>query len=243
MMVLAIIPARYQSTRLPGKPLADLCGKPLIQRVYENVKRCRHIDRVIVATDDKRIQSVVQEFGGEAQMTASDLPSGTDRVAAVAKAIDCDIVVNVQGDEPFLEPPVIDDAVRALTDNVQYQVSTIGKKNITTEEAKSPNTVKVITNKNNEAIYFSRHNIPYVRDNGAVKNPAMKHIGLYVFRKAFLMKFIKMAQTPLEQLEKLEQLRIIENCDTIYVAKTEKDSFGIDTPEDLNKARGWLQNE
>ncbi len=245
MKVLAVIPARYQSTRLPGKALADLAGKPLIQRVYENAQKCQRIDRIIVATDDERIQTVVKNFGGECRMTDSDLPSGTDRVAMVAKRIDCDIVVNIQGDEPFLDPGVIDKAIEALINNTDYKVSTVGKIGVTKEERQSPDTVKVITNNKSEAIYFSRYGIPYIRDNNinSSTDPSMKHIGLYVFRKDYLMEFITMAPGVLEQLEKLEQLRILENCEKIYVAETTKDCFGIDTPEDLKKAEGWLRNE
>jgi 3-deoxy-manno-octulosonate cytidylyltransferase (CMP-KDO synthetase) len=245
MKVLAVIPARYQSTRLPGKPLADLAGKPLIQRVYENTSKCRQIDRIVVATDDVRIQQAVQAFGGLCEMTDTNLPSGTDRVAAVAKDVDCDIVVNVQGDEPFLNPTVIDKAIEALINNPEYKVSTVGKNGITEEERQSPNTVKVIINKNSEGIYFSRYDIPYRRDphNNSIVDPSLKHIGLYVFRKDYLLKFIKMGQGILEQCEKLEQLRILENGEKIYVVKTNKDCFGIDTPEDLKKARKWLQHE
>ena len=245
MKVLAVIPARYESSRLPGKPLADLMGKTLIQRVYENAQKCNNIDRIIVATDDERIKTEVEKFGGECQMTDPNLPSGTDRVATVAKPIDCEIVVNIQGDEPFLDPSVIDEAVEALIQNPDYKVSTIGKVGITVEEIQSPDTVKVIINQKNEAIYFSRHGIPYIRDkhNNSLSNPSMKHIGLYVFRKDYLQKFTDMKPTVLEQLEKLEQLRIIENCEKIYIARTEKDCFGIDTPEDLNKAKRWLQDE
>ena len=245
MKVIAVIPARYQSTRLPGKPLAVMAGKPLIQRVYENAQKCQRIDRIIVATDDERIQNVVEKFGGECALTEPDLPSGTDRVATVAKRIDCDIVVNIQGDEPFLDPGVIDEAIEALINNPDYKVSTVGKIGVTEEEHQSPDTVKVITNNKSEAIYFSRYGIPFIRDphNNSVPNPSLKHIGLYVFRKTYLMDFIKMAPGILEQLEKLEQLRILENCEKIYVARTTTDCFGIDTPEDLKKAEGWLRNE
>ena len=245
MKVLAVIPARYESTRLPGKPLVDLFGKSLIKRVYENAQKCNNIDRIIVATDDERIMEEVVKFGGECQMTDPDLPSGTDRVAVVANDIDCEIVVNIQGDEPFLDPIVIDEAIEALINNPEYKVSTIGKLGLTEEEIESPNTVKVITNKKSEAIYFSRHGIPYIRDkkNNSITNPSLKHIGLYVFRKDFLKEYMKMEPTVLEQLEKLEQLRILENCEKIYIARTDKDCFGIDTLEDLTKARKWLQDE
>jgi len=154
-------------------------------------------------------------------------------------------VVNVQGDEPFLDFTVIEEAVNALIQNSAYQVSSVGKIGLTEEELQSSDTVKVITNIKSEAIYFSRHAIPYIRDkeNNFIINPSLKHIGLYVFRKDFLQKFTEMKPTVLEQLEKLEQLRIIENCEKIYIARTEKDCFGIDTPEDLTKAKRWLQDE
>ncbi len=245
MKVLAVIPARYESSRLPGKPLADLYGKSLIQRVYENAQKCNSIDRIIVATDDLRIQEEVEKFGGECQMTDPQLPSGTDRVAVVAQNIDCEIVVNIQGDEPFLDPSVIDEAVEALINNPDYNVSTIGKTGITIEELNSSDTVKVIINKKSEAIYFSRFGIPFIRDtyNDFENHPALKHIGLYVFRKNYLQQYTEMKPTVLEKLEKLEQLRILENCEKIYIAQTKKDCFGIDTPEDLIKARKWLKNE
>ncbi|MBN2281478.1 MAG: 3-deoxy-manno-octulosonate cytidylyltransferase [Candidatus Marinimicrobia bacterium] len=245
MKVLAVIPARYESSRLPGKPLADLGGKTLIQRVYENVRKCKKIDQIIVATDDDRIRKEVEKFGGTVRMTDPQLPSGTDRAATVARDLDCEIVVNIQGDEPFLSPEVIDQAIDALIQNPEYKVSTVGKIGLSEEEIQSPNTVKVITNKKSEALYFSRFGIPYVRDkeNNSWENPSMKHIGLYVFRKEYLMKFIEMEPGTLEKLEKLEQLRILENCEKIYIAKTHQDSFGIDTSEDLTKARRWLSHD
>ncbi len=245
MKVLGVIPARFASSRLPGKPLADLCGKPLIQRVYENALKCSEIDKLIVATDDERIVQCVNDFGGNSEMTPSELPSGTDRVAFVAKQYNYDIVVNIQGDEPFLESNVIGGAINTLVQNKNYNISTAAKVGLNEYELNSPNDVKVILNKYNEAIYFSRQNIPFIRDveNNNIKTPALKHIGLYVFRYSFLMEFIKMKPTTLEKLEKLEQLRIIENGHKIYVEKTYKDSFGIDTPEDLKKARGMIINE
>ena len=245
MKIVAVIPARYNSSRLPGKPLVDLCGKSLIRRVYENVNQCNYIDTIIVATDDNRIYQEVIGFDGKCQLTDPNLPSGTDRVATVVENIDCDIVVNVQGDEPFLDPEVIDKAIQALIDNPGYMVSSIGKVGMSQAEIGSPNTVKVIINKQNEAIYFSRYGIPYIRDiqNSKISSPALKHIGLYVFRKHYLLEFTKTESSVLEQLEKLEQLRIIENCEKIYIAKTYKNCFGIDTPEDLIKARKWLQDE
>ena len=245
MKVIAIIPARYYSTRLPGKPLADLCGKTLIQRVYENALKCSNIDDVIVATDDDRIMKNVLSFNGKCEMTPPELPSGTDRVAFVAKKYKSDIVVNIQGDEPFLDPEVIDLAVSALIENKNYKVSTVGKINIENNELNSTDVVKIILNKYNEAIYFSRQNIPFIRDiiDKNINSPALKHIGLYVFRYDFLIEFITMEQTTLEKLEKLEQLRIIENGYKIYVAQTHLNSLGIDTPEDLIEAKRIINHE
>ena len=242
MKVLGVIPARYKSTRLPGKPLRELKGKTLVQRVYENAAKCRLIDDLVVATDDDRIVDNVRSFGGIAIMTDPELPSGTDRTARVAEFRECDIVVNIQGDEPFLEPHLIDKCIESLIQNEQCKVSTLARTGITEDELNNKDVVKTLINKNNEAIYFSRQNIPWVRDGSTMisNHPALKHIGLYVFRKSFLMKFISIPVSDLEKLEKLEQLRIIENGYKIYVETTDKDSLGIDTPADLKEAEGML---
>ncbi len=244
MKVLGIIPARFAATRLPGKPLVVLKGKTLIQRVYENARNCRLIDRLVVATDDQRIVDHVNSFGGECQMTPPELPSGTDRCAYIAKDTDFDIVVNIQGDEPFLHSEVIDLAVQALIDDPTLPVGTAARINIIEEEMTDPNVVKVIVNNRDEAIYFSRANIPYVRDKSTpvTNHPALVHMGLYVYRADFLQKFTKLPVSVLESLEKLEQLRVLENGGRIKVVRTTRRSLGIDTPADVEQALKYLEN-
>lgn len=243
MNVLGVIPARYNSTRLPGKPLKTLKGESLIQRVYENALKNKLINELVVATDDNRILEHVESFNGKAILTPSDLPSGTDRAAYVAKSYDCDIVVNIQGDEPFLSHEIIDDCIRSLVDNDNLLVSTAARSGISEQELNDPDVVKVLLSRKNEAIYFSRQNIPYIRLNGKsiINHPAFVHIGLYIYRKDFLLRFIEMPVSKLEQLEQLEQLRILENGYKIKVIITDKYSFGIDTFEDLIKAEEILQ--
>jgi len=236
--VMGVIPARYAATRLPGKPLVDLRGKTLIQRVYENAKKSHKIGRLIVATDDQRIYNHVKSFGGECQMTPTELPSGTDRCAYIAQDSDADIVVNIQGDEPFLPNEIIDLAVQSLLDDSTLPVSTAARNNITNEELSDPNVVKVLVNNHDEAIYFSRADIPYIRDKSdpVTNHPALTHIGLYVYRADFMQKFTRLPVATLEKLEKLEQLRILENGYRIKVVRTTQKSLSIDTPADLENA-------
>ncbi|MBL7067224.1 MAG: 3-deoxy-manno-octulosonate cytidylyltransferase [Candidatus Marinimicrobia bacterium] len=243
MKAAGIIPARYQSARLPGKPLVRIDGKPLIQHVYENALKCNSLDSLIVATDDERILNVVQQFGGEAVMTPSGLSSGTDRCAFVARSMDVDIVVNIQGDEPFLDASTINQAVDLLKHNPEMQVVTAARAGIRNEELENPNIVKVLIDKHQNAMYFSRRNIPYIRSKGHLQShPALAHIGLYVFRKSYLLQFVNMPPSTLEQLEQLEQLRILENGDRIHVVLTNKLSMGIDTPEDVKQAERILKS-
>ncbi len=218
--IIAVIPARYSSTRFPGKALADIKGKPMIQWVYERTRRSKLIDRVIVATDDERILSAVKSFGGEAMMTSSHHDTGTDRIAEVAKALDCDIVVNVQGDEPLIQPEMIDEAIAPLVQDASIPMGTLCRKIEDREEAFDPNVVKVVFDKNSFALYFSRAPIPWDRDAWAGKSswkelslegPVYKHIGLYVYRRDFLLDYAHMPQTALEAAEKLEQLRALEH--------------------------------
>jgi len=243
MKVIGVIPARYGSTRFPGKPLKQLHHKPLIQHVYERAAQSKTIDQLIVATDDQRIITCVHSFGGKALLTPTELPSGTDRCAHVAQSRACDMVVNIQGDEPFLDPDLIDRCVAALQQHPDCPVATAARRQITPAELTNPNVVKVLVNRKNEALYFSRQNIPYIRDGKRVReaHPALKHIGLYVFRKVFLLDYVGLAITPLERLEKLEQLRILENGAKIFVVKTSLDSLGIDTPADLEQAERILE--
>lgn len=238
MKITAIIPARYNSSRLPGKPLKDICGKTMIQRVYEQVKKVSLVDKVIIATDDQRIFKEVKRFKGDVIMTSKGHKTGTDRLAEVAAKIDTDIVVNVQGDEPLIKPSVIKSAIDPLLMDDSLKMSTLKHLINGKEEINNPNVVKVITDKNKNAIYFSRSKIPYARN--SKKFNYYKHIGLYVYRSDFLLEFAEMKPTPLEIQESLEQLRVIENGYKIKVIETEYDSIGVDTEEDLDKVRNIL---
>jgi 3-deoxy-manno-octulosonate cytidylyltransferase (CMP-KDO synthetase) len=246
MRVTAIIPARYASTRFPGKPLADILGKPMIEWVYQRTNASSLIDRVIVATDDERIFDAVQAFGGEVQMTRPDHPTGTDRLAEVAQRIDTDIVVNVQGDEPLIDPRMIDLAVAPLVDDASVPMGTLMTPIGSVEEFLNPNVVKVVVDRLGFALYFSRAPIPHLRDQAqslagdfnAIR--AYKHIGLYGYRKGFLLDYPKMPATPLEDTEKLEQLRALEHGFRIRVVETELVSQGVDTPADLELVRSLL---
>lgn len=242
--IIAIIPARYGSTRFPGKALVDIKGKPMIQRVYERTSRSRLIHRVIVATDDDRIFAAVNAFGGEAAMTSLDHTTGTDRIAEVAKKIECGLVVNVQGDEPLIRPEMIDQAIEPLVNDPSIPMGTLCKRIEDREEAFDPNVVKVVFDKNGFALYFSRAPIPWDRDQWSGKaslkdlplvNALYKHIGLYVYRREFLLSYAQMPRTPLEAAEKLEQLRALEHGCLIKTVVTDYESFGVDIPDDLGK--------
>lgn len=243
MNITAIIPARYGSTRFPGKPLVDIHGKTMIERVYQRTAQSSLIDRVIVATDDERIAAVVTAFGGEVCMTSDQHETGTDRLAEVAATLTSDLIVNVQGDEPLIEPSMIDQAIGPLVDDATISMGTLMVAIDSVEEFLSPNAVKVVTDQRNTALYFSRSPIPCVRDYvdslhdnfSAVR--AFKHIGLYVYRREFLLKYPTLPVTPLESMEKLEQLRALEHGYKIHVAETARPSQGVDTPEDLEKVR------
>lgn len=240
MIIYGVIPARYNSTRLKGKPLEDINGKTMIQRVYEQAKKSRLLHRVVVATDDKRIFDAVKGFGGKAVMTSRKHKSGTDRIGEAVKGLKCDIVVNIQGDEPFIPPGNIDMAVRALLDERKVNVSTLAKRFDDEKEIKDSNKVKVVLDNNNFALYFSRSVIPFDRDSNKKRIKYYKHIGLYAFRKKYLLKFIGMKHSALEKTEKLEQLRILENGGKIKVVAVRKDSLSVDTNADLKRARAKL---
>lgn len=244
MEIVAIIPARFGAARLPGKPLLDLCGKPLIQHTYERASRARNVSRVIVATDDARISEAVRAFGGEVVMTSSEHPTGTDRIAEVARDLDCDYVVNVQGDEALIDPRMIEQVIEATTAREDAVMGTAARSIRALKRFRDPMVVKVVVSSRGFALYFSRSPIPFVRDASKeelaspdVLRHFLEHIGLYVYRRDFLLQFIRMPQSPLEKLEKLEQLRILENGYPIAVVQTEYFAFGIDTPEDLEEAR------
>lgn len=245
MTVIGVIPARYGSTRLPAKVLADLKGKPMVQRVYERAKRAQRLDRVIVATDDERIVTVVRSFGGEAVMTSPDISSGTDRVAAVAESVEGDIFVNIQGDEPLMAPEMIDEGVAVVANNPGVVVGTLIRMLDRSEDLTNPAVVKVVVDANGEALYFSRSPIPHLRDEPNIAAwpghaPYFKHIGLYVFRKDFLKIFTKLPASPLERTEKLEQLRILESGYRIRTAVTSYDSIPVDTAEDLKRVAALI---
>jgi 3-deoxy-manno-octulosonate cytidylyltransferase (CMP-KDO synthetase) len=231
-----IIPARYGSTRFPGKPLADLWGKPIIQHVWERAGRSRFADRVIVATDDERIASVARGFGAEVAMTRADHPSGTDRVAEVARALDSDIIANVQGDEPLIDPAVIDAAIAPLTEDSSIPMGTVCCPIEETAELANPNVVKVVLDRRGFALYFSRLPIPFVRDRRA-DTTRYRHLGLYVYRRDFLLSLAGLAPMPLEQAERLEQLRVLEHGHRIRVVIVDRASPGVDTPEDLERLK------
>jgi len=239
MKILGIIPARYASTRFPGKPLVDIAGKSMIQRVYEQAKKCAQLSEVIVATDDDRIFKHVHNFGGKAVMTSSTHQSGTDRCAEVAeKYPEYDVIINIQGDEPYIHPEQISKLIGCFNDT-DTQLATLIKKVSNEQELHNTNSPKVIINKNLEAIYFSRSPLPHIRGQ-EVKNwlqhfTYFKHIGIYGYRTDILKQITKLPVSPLEKAESLEQLRWVENGYKIKVAETEIETVAIDTPDDLKK--------
>ncbi|MBC7329570.1 3-deoxy-manno-octulosonate cytidylyltransferase [bacterium] len=237
MKIIGIIPARYSATRLPGKPLANICGKPLIQYVYEQAKKSKLLEDVLVATDDERILKAVEKFGGKAVMTSPSHPSGTDRCAEVARKIDCDFVINIQGDEPLIPPEVIDKVAEALRESDEVTPMTSAATLANNEERGNSNVVKVVTDRNGIALYFSRSPIPFYRNPIA---PTLRHIGIYGYRKDFLLKFVSLPQTPLERTESLEQLRALEHGFKIKIVLVDYSPVGVDTPEDLERVRKLL---
>ena len=240
MKVLCVIPARYASTRLPGKPLKDIAGKPMVCRVYDRAVQAEKVSDTVVATDDERILQAVTEHGGRAVMTRADHPTGTDRLAEVAEAFpDIDLIVNVQGDEPLIEPGLIDELVTAFEEDADLQMATV--KTLMEDEAEiaNPNNVKVVTDKQGYALYFSRSVLPYPRNAGC---PVYKHIGIYAYKRSFLLNYAKMESTPLERSESLEQLRALENGYRIKVVETKAKFVGVDTAEDLAKVNEIYRN-
>ena len=241
MKALGIIPARFASTRFLGKPLVDIAGKSMIQRVYEQSVKCPHLAGVLVATDDERIFNHVTDFGGQAIMTSPDHASGTDRCAEVALQYPHhDVIINIQGDEPYIDPEQISKLVFCFKD-ADTQIATLVKKVSTAEELFNVNTPKVVINKLSEAIYFSRSPLPHIRGqetaNWLSYFTYFKHIGIYGYRNDILQQITKLPVSSLEKAESLEQLRWIENGYRIKVAETELETFAIDTPEDLEKLK------
>lgn len=229
--IVGVVPARFASTRFPGKALALLAGKPIIEHVYERAKLCRYLDDVLVATDDERIAAAVRRFGGKVRMTRADHPSGTDRLAEIASSETAEYYVNIQGDEPLIDPEAIDAAVLSVRGDSKIAMGTLRCKISDPSEIDNPNVVKVVADIAGNAIYFSRSPIPYARQDATY----FKHIGLYVFRRDLLIQYPDLPVGPLEKSECLEQLRALENGYRIHVVDTEYESFGVDTPEDLEK--------
>jgi 3-deoxy-manno-octulosonate cytidylyltransferase (CMP-KDO synthetase) len=239
--VIVVIPARYGSTRLSGKPLISLAGKPMIQRVYERAKLAKRIDCVIVATDDERIIKAVQDFGGEARMTRTEHRTGTERVAEVAAHEAGEVFVNVQGDEPLLDPNAIDIAVSSLLEEPQASISTVATPIKMPGDIMDPNVVKAVLDFDGNAIYFSRAPIPWVRDTASkIVVRHLKHLGLYVFQRDALLEYPTLPQGELERIEQLEQLRWMENGWKIRVAEVEHDAVSVDAPEDVARVERLL---
>jgi 3-deoxy-manno-octulosonate cytidylyltransferase (CMP-KDO synthetase) len=249
LKIAAVIPARYASARLPGKPLADIHGRPMIVRVYERVARHAGLAAVIVATDDERIAAAVRAVGGEATLTRADCASGTDRVAEVAARLDADLVVNVQGDEPLFDPRMLDDALAPFAGDPRLRFGTVRAAIADEAEIFDPNCVKVIVDARDRAIYFSRAPIPYPRDlleardgrpafrRDALRPPYFKHLGLYVYRRDFLLAYASWPPSALEKIEKLEQLRALERGVEIACPLTPHGTISVDTPADLEAVR------
>lgn len=242
MKVIGIIPARYASTRFPGKPLVDLKGKPMIQRVYEGASACKSLDAVVVATDDQRIYDAVKAFGGNVEMTLDTHPSGTDRCGEVAAKLNADVIVNVQGDEPLVNPGQIDTLCAAFEDSNVF-IATLGHTQVSPEDLKDINRVKVVCDIAGNALYFSRSAIPSTeRASKEILEsfPFMRHIGLYAYRKETLQELVQLQPCALEEMEALEQLRWMFNGYKIRVIPTEIETPNIDTPEDLEKVLGEI---
>jgi 3-deoxy-manno-octulosonate cytidylyltransferase (CMP-KDO synthetase) len=240
--VLAVIPARYASTRFPGKPLAPIAGRPMIQHVVERVRQAKTVSRVVVATDDDRIRAAVEAFGGEAVVTRSDHRSGTDRVAEVAAHIPADIYVNVQGDEPLIDPATIDAVVSAMIDDPSVQIATPCIAIEETNDIMDPNIVKVVLDFDGNALYFSRAPIPWVRDTkSGVAVPHWKHLGLYAFRHDALVEYPTLPPGQLEPIEQLEQLRWLENGFRIRVVETAHDAVSVDVPADAERVEKLIR--
>ncbi len=236
---LGVIPARYGSTRFPGKPLALIAGKPMVQRVYENAASCSALDRVVVATDAEAIAEAVLGFGGEALMTSAAHETGTDRIAEAVRHIGADVIVNIQGDEPLLPPEAIEAAALPVLEDASIPMGTLRTKVRCAEEAQSPHVVKVVCDLKGFALYFSRSRIPFVRDQHHAA-PVYRHIGLYVYRRQCLFELTALERSPLERTESLEQLRALESGVAIKVSETAYYPLGVDVPEDITRVEQRL---
>ena len=244
IVAIAVIPARYEATRLPGKPLLDIAGRSMVEHVYNRAKQATRINRVVVATDDVRIVDAVQGFGGDAYMTSPSHRSGSDRLAELMHKVPCDIVVNVQCDEPLIEPTLIDALVESIGQTPGAHIATAYAKVEKEEELQDPNTVKVVLDQNNYALYFSRAAIPGTpsRPSDSTLPVGHKHIGVYAYRRSALLELAEVKPTPLERQENLEQLRALESGYRILAIETKTPSMGIDTIDDLEKVRRYISN-
>lgn len=244
MEVIGVIPARYASTRLESKVLALIYGKPMIQHVWERAKQALLLDDLIIACDDERVMNAAKEFGANAVMTSKDHATGTDRISEVVNPLDVKIVINIQGDEPLIHPTMIDGVARALLDDKSLTMATVMTRIEEAHLKNDPNTVKVVVDKNNFALYFSRSAIPHHPANSEVKSPVYyKHIGLYGYTKDFLFIYKNLPPSTLEKTERLEQLRVLENGFRIKAIETKYDTISVDTPEDLEKVKAHLKEE
>jgi 3-deoxy-manno-octulosonate cytidylyltransferase (CMP-KDO synthetase) len=240
LQIVAVIPARFASTRFPGKPLADIDGQPMIEHVYRRASAASTVSRVIVATDDLRIATRVAEFGGHVRLTKPTHATGTDRLAEVVETLDCDIIVNVQGDEPLIDPRAIDQAVAPLIADPSVPMTTLYKRIANGAELIDPNVVKVVVDRGGFALYFSRAPIPHTHNPRGGWPPLYRHIGLYAYRRSTLLVLANLEPTPLERAESLEQLRALEHGIRIKAVETEYDSLSVDTPKDLEEVRRLL---
>lgn len=244
MRCIGVIPARYQSTRFPGKPLASIAGKPMVQHVFERAKQATLLDQVLVATDDDRIRDVAVEFGAKVVMTSAGHASGTDRIAEATEDIDTELVVNIQGDEPLIRAEIIDQAVQPLLDHPEIEMGTLVRR-LEAGDLANSNVVKVVFDKHQRALYFSRAAIPHTRNSDEeipLEKPVYwQHIGLYVYRADFLQQVTRYPQTSLEKAEQLEQLRALEHGHHIHVVITEYNAVAVDTPADLERVRQLFQ--
>lgn len=242
MEVIGVIPARYDSTRFAGKILADLQGKPMIQHVWERAKESKILEDLIIACDDERVASAAREFGANVALTAKGHLSGTDRISEVVNPLDVKIVINIQGDEPLIQPTMIDSLARALLEDKKVSMATMMKKIQDPDELIDPHVVKVVVDKNSFALYFSRSVIPFLAANSDIDSPVYyKHIGLYGYTKDFLFTYKNLPASGLEKTERLEQLRVLEEGFRIKVIETKFDTVGVDTPEDLERVKEILR--
>lgn len=250
--VAAVIPARWDSTRLKGKILADINGKPMIQHVWERVKKARCVDEVVIAVDRDKVQKIVESFGAKAIFTSPEQPSGTDRLAEVASSVDADVYINIQGDEPLVHPLMVDELAQVFEYERNIQMATLIKRIHNKNDVTNPNVVKVVVDRKGFALYFSRSPIPYIRDKGDtgsiedmdpenITGRYFKHIGLYSYTKDFLFTYTNLPKSTLEKDEKLEQLRVLEHGYKIKTIETRYDTIGVDTQEDLEKVREILR--